>query len=63
MICELIALSCLTVHGDVPATKAKRLTKAYNADQIVEESGTFAPPRSIRYQVDRSTTKMEKWSR
>jgi hypothetical protein len=36
MICELIALACLTVHGDVPATKAKRLTKAYNADQIVK---------------------------
>jgi hypothetical protein len=36
MICELIALACLTAHGDVPATKAKRLTRAYNADQIVK---------------------------
>jgi hypothetical protein len=36
MICELIALACLTVHGDVPATKAKRLTRTYNADQIVK---------------------------
>lgn len=36
MICELIALACLTVHGDVPETKAKRLTKTYNADQILK---------------------------
>ncbi|MGY3584437.1 hypothetical protein ACVIGB_006505 [Bradyrhizobium sp. USDA 4341] len=36
MICELIALACLTAHGDVPETKAKRLTKAYNADQIMK---------------------------
>ena len=43
MICELIALSCLTVHGDVPATKAKRLTKAYNADQIVKNLERLHP--------------------
>jgi hypothetical protein len=36
MICELIALACLTAHGDVPETKGQRLTKAYNADQIMK---------------------------
>jgi hypothetical protein len=35
MICELLALACLTAHGDVPETTSKRLTKAYNADQIM----------------------------
>lgn len=34
-ICELIALACLTAHGDVPGAKAKRLTKAYQADNIL----------------------------
>ena len=43
MICELIALACLTVHGDVPATKAKRLTRAYNADQIVKNLEQLHP--------------------
>jgi hypothetical protein len=36
MICELIALACLTAHGDVPEAKSKRLTKEYNADQIIK---------------------------
>lgn len=43
MICELIALACLTVHGDVPETKAKRLTKAYNADQIIKALENLHP--------------------
>jgi hypothetical protein len=43
MICELIALACLTVHGDVPATRAKRLTRAYNADQIVKNLELLHP--------------------
>jgi len=43
MMCELIALACLTVHGDVPATKAKRLIKAYNADQIVKNLERLHP--------------------
>jgi hypothetical protein len=43
MICELIALCCLTVHGDVPAAKAKRLTRAYNADQILKNLERLHP--------------------
>jgi hypothetical protein len=43
MICELIALACLTAHGDVPETKAKRLTKAYNADQIMKALENLHP--------------------
>jgi hypothetical protein len=43
MICELIALACLTAHGDVPATKSKRLMKAYNADQIMKALENLHP--------------------
>ncbi|WOH48260.1 hypothetical protein [Bradyrhizobium sp. sBnM-33] len=43
MICELIALACLTAHGDVPQTTSKRLTKAYNADQIMKALGNLHP--------------------
>ena len=43
MICELIALACLTAHGDVPETKSKRLTKAYNADQIMKTLENLHP--------------------
>jgi hypothetical protein len=35
MICELIALSCLVVHGDVPGTSTGRMRKAYDADFIL----------------------------
>lgn len=35
-ICELIALACLTAHGDIPGAKAKRLTKAYHPNQILQ---------------------------
>jgi hypothetical protein len=35
LICELIALSSLAVHGDIPATRSGRLTRAYQADAIL----------------------------
>ena len=35
MICELIALGCLTAHGDIEATQSKKLTKEYSADRIL----------------------------
>lgn len=35
-ICELVALACLTAHGDVPGAKAKRLIKAYHPDAILK---------------------------
>ena len=35
MCCELIALGCLICHGDIPATKAKALQKAYDPKSIL----------------------------
>jgi hypothetical protein len=35
LIAELIALASLTAHGDIPATRSGRLTKAYQADAIL----------------------------
>jgi hypothetical protein len=35
MICELVALGCLVAHGDIPATKSKTLSKAWQADEIL----------------------------
>ena len=35
MMCELIAISCLVVHGDIPATKTKKMKKTWQADQIM----------------------------
>ena len=37
IICELIALACLVVHGDLPKVKGKKLSKAYNADEIIKQ--------------------------
>jgi hypothetical protein len=36
IICELIALACLTAHGDIQGTKSNRLQEAYQADLIIK---------------------------
>jgi len=43
MICELIALGCLLVHGDIPATRTKRMQKAYAADWIIKRLSELHP--------------------
>lgn len=35
LVCELIALSSLAAHGDIPATQSGRLTKTFQADAIL----------------------------
>jgi hypothetical protein len=37
LLCELIGLSCLVAHGDIPATYAKQLGKQWSADTILKE--------------------------
>lgn len=36
IICELVALACLTAHGDLPAAREKRLHEEWNATQILK---------------------------
>ena len=43
LLCELIALSCLIAHGDIPATYAKRLGKEWSADAIFDELTKLRP--------------------
>jgi hypothetical protein len=43
MMCELIALGCLLVHGDVPATRTTRMQKAYAADWIINRLTELQP--------------------
>jgi hypothetical protein len=42
MLCELIALACLTAHGDV--NPGAKLRKAYAADEIIGHLGKLHPP-------------------
>jgi hypothetical protein len=35
MICELISIACLVIHGDIPATTQK-LKKSWSADEIIK---------------------------
>jgi hypothetical protein len=37
MICEVIALGCLTAHDDIEAVKTGKMTKAYAADWIMKQ--------------------------
>jgi hypothetical protein len=43
MLCELIALGCLVAHGDIPATKSKTLSKAWNAEDIINTLENLHP--------------------
>jgi hypothetical protein len=43
MMCELIALGCLLVHGDVPATRTNRMQKAHAADWIINRLSELHP--------------------
>jgi hypothetical protein len=43
MICELIALGCLTAHGDITATQSRKLRQEWAADKIMEELGKLHP--------------------
>jgi len=42
MICELIAIACLVVHGDIPATTQK-MKKTWEADQIIKRLSEIHP--------------------
>lgn len=43
LLCELIALSCLVAHGDIPATYSKRLGKEWSAETIFEQLEKLRP--------------------
>ena len=51
MICELVALSCLTVHGDIKAARSKKLTKEYSTERIFQQLENMHPdfyPHPVR---------------
>lgn len=43
LLCEIIALGCLTAHGDLKEVKAARLQKAYEADFIIKRLERLHP--------------------
>jgi hypothetical protein len=43
MLCEVIALACLVAHGDIPATRAKRLQREWSPDRILAELEKLHP--------------------
>ncbi|MGA7124937.1 MAG: hypothetical protein WBZ19_01415, partial [Chthoniobacterales bacterium] len=43
ILCELIALGCLTAHGDIKATQAPKLQKEYAADVIIKRLENLHP--------------------
>lgn len=42
-LCELIALSCLVIHGDIDATKRRDLRKKWHAKEIIERLEEIHP--------------------
>lgn len=43
MICELIALGCLALHGEVPATRSVRLQGSFSADEVMKGLARLHP--------------------
>lgn len=57
MICELIALGSLVAHGDIKATRTRKLSKRYEADWILKTMDRLHPnfyPRPSRQIHDTS---------
>lgn len=55
MVCELVALGCLVAHGDIQATKTKKLQKEWSAEKIIEQLETLHPyffPQPVHQSVD-----------
>jgi hypothetical protein len=42
-VCEIFALGCLAVHGDIPGVRTRLLQKTYNADQIIKQLTALHP--------------------
>jgi len=54
MLCEVIALGCLTAHGEIRASQAAKLQKEYAADKIIgrlEELHSNFYPHAIRLSI------------
>jgi hypothetical protein len=73
LICEIIALACLAVHGDVPGARSTKIRSAHEADKILNslerlhndfypQPGTFEPhpPTSGRIFVPSKADYMSK---
>lgn len=43
MLCEVISLGCLVMHGDIKETDTRKLRKAYQADTIMKALETLHP--------------------
>jgi hypothetical protein len=43
LLCELVALGCLLAHGDIGATKGKKLQRQYAADDILKQLEQLHP--------------------
>lgn len=43
MICELVALGCLVVHGDIPATQTSKFQRAFSANAILKGLESLHP--------------------
>jgi hypothetical protein len=42
-ICELLALACVTVHGNVEGARTQKMIKSYSADAIMKRLGELHP--------------------
>ena len=54
MLCELVALGCLTAHGDIKETQAAKLQKEWSADKIISQLEALHPnfyPHPIRMTI------------
>lgn len=63
MICETFAIACLVAHGDVEGTRTGKLTRAYEADLIINALSKLHPhfyPRPGKQQgMDGKITKVD----
>jgi len=63
MLCELIALGCLTAHGEIKATQTAKFQKEYAADKIIKRLEDLHPnfyPHAVRGTVRHGQLHLDK---
>jgi hypothetical protein len=63
MLCELIALGCLTAHGEIAETQVAKLQKEWSADRIVSRLEALHPnfyPHPVRLTISPDRVHMDR---
>ncbi|MGA2079816.1 MAG: hypothetical protein ABSH53_04280 [Holophaga sp.] len=63
MMCELVAIGCISAHGDLESTKSNSIQKEYAADKIIKRLEKLHPdfyPHPVKLTINTGNVNMER---